>query len=371
MRTTSLRHGDAIERGGSAAWFWRSPWLRPLNDVVAIDDLLEQVHPTWSLQRIKARVVAANPETPDTRSLVLHPNRNWPGCRPGQHVLVDAEIDGVRHQRSYSLSSATDSERTVAITVKRQPGGIVSNWLHDEVGVGDVLALGRPTGEFVLPEPLPARLLMLSAGSGITPLMSMVRHLWRRGYGGDIEFVHACRNREHAIFGAELADLAETWPAFNLRHHYSIESGRLDVPTLTRLVPDLADRCTLMCGPQAFMETFVGHWRERGMEARLRVEHFTAPIVHTLPGEDSSMSIRLARSEKVFRAQGANALLIEAERAGLKPRYGCRIGICHTCQCVKRSGIVENLLTGRVSSQPDERIQLCISRARSNLILEL
>ncbi len=369
MKPTNLMRRKTAE-SGAAAWVWRSSWLKPLNDVTAIDDLLEQVHPTWSLGQIKARVVAVISETSDTRSLVLRPNRNWPGSKPGQHVLVHVDIDGVRHMRCYSLSSATAHDGTVAITVKRQPDGRVSNWLHDNVGVGEVLTLGRPTGEFVLPEPPPARLLMLSAGSGITPLMGMVRDLQRRDYEGDIEFVHACRSRQGAIFGTELAGLTETWPAFRLCPHYSLESGKLEVATLSQLVPDYAERDTLLCGPQAFMEMFLKHWRERGIEGRLRIERFTAPAMHAASSENGCMSVRLARSEQVFTANGTSALLFEAERAGLKPRYGCRIGICHTCQCTKRSGIVENLKTGRVSSEPGERIQLCISRARSDLILE-
>ena len=105
---------------------WTTPWLRPFNDVAAIDDLLTQVHATWSLARIKARVLAVVDETADTKTFVLRPNRNWPGFRAGQHVGVEIEIDGVRHQRRYSLSSAPSARRVIAITVKRQPGGKIA-----------------------------------------------------------------------------------------------------------------------------------------------------------------------------------------------------------------------------------------------------
>lgn len=185
---------------------WTNPWLRPFNDVAAIDDLLAQLHPTWSLGRIKARVLEVAAETPDTKTFVLRANRNWPGFRPGQHVGVEVEIGGVRHQRRYSLSAAPAVDRVVAITVKRQPGGTVSNWLHDRLQIGDALTLAPPAGSFALPEPLPAGLLMLSAGSGITPLMSMLRTLVRAAAPLDLDFVHVTRRAQDAIFAAELAE---------------------------------------------------------------------------------------------------------------------------------------------------------------------
>ncbi len=355
-----------------ATALWRGAWLKPLNDIDAIDDLLARVHSTWSLGRIKARVVRVIEEAPDTRTFVLRPNRNWPGFRAGQHVLVDVEIGGVRHQRSYSLSAAPTAGRRLAITVKRQPGGKVSNWLHDQVDAGDVLVVGAPSGDFVLPEPVPGRLLMLSAGSGITPLMSMLRDLHARGHAGDVAFVHVCRRRDEAIFGRELERLAATWPSLRLQLHVSGDVGRLDVDSLARRVPDYAERHTLLCGPQGFMATFQRHWRARGLEDHLQVEHFGVPLpsLADISG-DAGFAARCARSERVFTTRGGAPLLVEAERAGLQPRYGCRIGICHTCQCVKRSGTVENLLTGKVSAEPGEQIQLCITRARSDLVLDI
>jgi ferredoxin-NADP reductase len=354
-----------------AAALWQSPWLRPLNDLHAIDDLLTQVNRTWSLGRIRARVRRVVQETPDTRTFVLRPNRNWHGFRAGQHVPVEVEIGAVRHQRTYSLSSPPAEGRLVAITVKRQPAGKVSTWLHDHLRAGDVLTLGAPVGEFVLPRNAPQRLLMLSAGSGITPLMSMLRELRASGYAGDAAFVHACRSPEHAIFGAELERLAATWPRLNLHLHYSRDARRLDVGTLTALVPDHAERHTLLCGPQGFMATFQDHWRARGIEDRLQLEHFGVPAAPLAANGDAAMTVRWARSQRSFTASGAAPLLVEAERAGLTPRYGCRIGICRTCQCVKLSGTVENLRTGKVSSEPGESVQLCISRARSDLVLDV
>jgi ferredoxin-NADP reductase len=345
-----------------------SPWLHPLNDVAAIDDLLAQFHPTWSLGRIKARVLAVIAETPDTTTFVLRPNRNWPGFRAGQHVGVEVEIDGIRHQRRYSLSSAPRRARSIAITVKRQPGGTVSNWLHDHLHVGDTLALEPPAGGFVLPDPLPQHLLMLSAGSGITPVMAMLRALVQTTTPVDVAFVHVVRRPADAIFATELRHLAATDPRVTL-HLTSPKRGRFDPAALARLVPDYAERPTLLCGPATFMTTLQAHYDAQGLGAHLFLESFGAPL--PAPGAAAAVEIRCARSERLFTADGATPLLVAAERAGLQPRYGCRMGICHTCSCVKRDGTVENLLTGEVSSEPGERIQLCISRARTDLTLEL
>lgn len=347
-----------------------TPWLRPLNDVAALDDLLAQLHPTWALTRIRARVRAVIDETPDTKTFVLRPNRNWPGFRAGQHVGVEVEIGGVRHQRRYSLSSAPLRGARIAITVKRQPGGRVSNWLHDHLRAGDVLTLTPPAGDFVLPDALPPRLLMLAAGSGITPLMAMLRMFVAVGARIGVAVVQVARRRPDAIFATELAALAAAAPTVAWLPHFTAEDGRFDVGALARLVPDHRERHTLLCGPASFAAMIQEHWQRCGIADRLQLESFGVPVSPVSTGSEIHEA-RCTRSERYFDAPADLPLLVAAERAGLQPRYGCRMGICHSCQCVKRSGAVENVLTGRVSTAPDERIQLCISRARSTVTLDL
>ena len=242
-----------------------SPWLRPLNDADALDDFLALVDPLWSVAHVRARVVGLVEETPDMRTLVLRPNRRWRGFVAGQHVRVDVEIDGVRHQRAYSLSSAPSGDGTIAITVKRQPGGRVSGFLHERVQVGDVLGLGQASGAFVLPEPIPAHALFLSAGSGITPLMAMLRDLHARRTATDLVLVHSCRSPEDAAFAAELRARARAWPAFRPELVYTRDAGRLDAAALAALVPDWATRQTWACGPAGFMAMAGDAWRAAGL----------------------------------------------------------------------------------------------------------
>ena len=346
-----------------------SPLLWPLNDVAALDDVLSWIDPALAVATTKARVVEIIDETADTKTFVLAPNRHWNGHVAGQHVQVQVEIAGVRTQRTYTVSSAP-RDGNLAITVKRQ--GKVSTHLHERLKVGDVLTLGAATGEFVLPRVLPQKILMISAGSGITPVMSMLRELAARQYDGHIEFVHACRRPEDAIFGAELTRLAAFMPNLKLRFHHSATSGRLTAQQIAKGVPDYAARLALLCGPDGFMQDVREFWAAQGLADSLRCEHFNgAMLLRRAASPGAQVQVACAKSEQMFDSAGISTLLDEAEGAGLKPKHGCRIGVCHSCKCKKVSGTVENLLTGQISSEPNEMIQLCVSAARSDVTLDL
>jgi ferredoxin-NADP reductase len=335
-----------------------SPWLRPLNDLDAIDDLLAQARPTWSLGRIKARVVEILEETPDVRSLILRPNRCWPGFVAGQHVTVALEIRGARHHRTYSLSSKP-ADPFLRLTVKRHAGGRVSNALHDQLAMGDVLVLSPPAGEFTLPLVPPRKMLMLSAGSGITPVMSMLRDLHHRTPDRDVVFVHVCRTPTDAIFAGELRTLAASMRGLRLVTHVTAERDRLDADGLSALVPDYAERPTWLCGSASFMEMVQARWDAEGLADGLACERFTGPVARRRAA-GVPVRVRATRSGHSFTTTGERPLLVEAEAAGLRPKCGCRIGICRTCRCRMTSGTIENLRTGEVTSEPGQLIQLCI-----------
>lgn len=348
----------------------RHPWVESIVCLSAVEDTLRGLHPLLSLTTVRARVLRIIDETPSTKTFVLQPNALWLGARAGQFVQLSLEIEGRRVRRAYSLSSRPGARR-IAITVKRQEGGLVSNHLHTAVKVGDVLTLSQALGDFVLPEALPAKLLLLSAGSGITPVMAMLRDLHRRGYAGDVHFVHVCHSPQELIFAQQLRDMAGDFRALGLAVHCSAPDGRFTPQTLQALVPDLAQRATWMCGPEAFMATMEAHWHSAALPAPLHSERFAAaPLrVSTAPG--TPVAVTLTRSMVNFSTQGSANLLEQAERAGQTPKHGCRMGICRSCQCVKASGVVENLLTGEVCSAPDELIRLCVSVARSDVTLDL
>jgi len=334
---------------------------------------LGELDGTWSLGEIRARVAAVIAETPDAKTFVLRPNGAWRAHRAGQHTTIEVEIDGVRVRRCYSLSSAP-ADALPAITVKRARGGRVSGWLHDHLRPGDVVRVSPAAGDFVLPEPVPRKLLMLSGGSGITPLMSMVRDLAARDRVPDLVFVHHDRSAKDVIFGRALAELAADHTSLRIVSCLADGTpgpGRFDEAQLRRLVPDFAERETFLCGPSGLMARVERLWADAGAAGALHLERFVPPAARA-PLEDhdggTPVSVMLTESGRSFTA-ASGTLLEQLERAGERPRFGCRMGICQTCKCRKRTGCVENLLTGAVSSEPDEDIQPCISVARSDLEL--
>lgn len=345
----------------------QNPWVGAIVRESAIEQSLQALHPLLSMSAVRARVVKLIAETADTRTLVMRANSLWRGAQAGQFVAVTVEINGRRHERMYSLTSRPGS-RLLAITVKRQ--GLVSAHLHDTVRVGSVLALSQAMGEFTLPAELPAKLLLLSAGSGITPVMAMLRELQARRFARDVVFQHIARKPAELIFADELRAAAANFPALRLQLHFSQLHGRFDLNALQTQVPDLSERATWICGPAALMDSVHAHWERAGLKPPLHSERFAALPLAALPLSEP-VRVQLTRSQRDFASLGATNLLAQAEAAGLAPKHGCRIGICRSCQCIKRSGTVQNLQTGELSSAPNETIRLCVSAARSALTLDL
>lgn len=348
----------------------RHPWVESIVRLSAVEDALAALHPLLSLTTVRARVVRIVEETASTKTFVLQPNALWANAQAGQFVRVQLEINGRRVERAYSLSSRPGSRR-IAFTVKRQDQGLVSAHLHRTVAVGDVLTISQALGEFVLPAALPSNILLLSAGSGITPVMSMLRDLQARDFRGDVVFAHVCRAPDDLIFAAQLQTIAADFAAVRLVLHFDAAAGPFSPDVLADKVPDFAERSTWMCGPAGFMDAISQHWKTNGLAAPLHSERFVgAPILpSTAPG--TPVAVSCTGSGTTFTTHGTEPLLVQAERAGLSPKHGCRIGICRSCQCIKASGTVENLQTGEVSSVPNELIRLCISTARSDVTLAL
>jgi ferredoxin-NADP reductase len=340
-----------------------------------IEFWLREIDSSWSLRDLRARVVEVRDETHDVKTFVLAPNGRWPGHRAGQFVTVEVEVDGVRMTRCYSLSSAP-GDRHCAITVKRVDGGRVSAWLHDHLQRGDGLAIGEPAGDFVLPDAIPEKLLLLSGGSGVTPVMSILRDLADRKAIRDVVFVHAARSAGDVIFAAELQQLAACHRGLRLAivlEDDAVLGGRIDAARLFAIVPDFEQRETWLCGPAGMMDALSPIWTSAGIAERLRVERFAPPPLPALAAgtAPARVALTLLRSGRRIETDGSGTLLDQLERSGERPAYGCRLGICNTCRCRKRAGIVENARTGEVSSEGEEDIRLCVSRARTDLELAL
>jgi ferredoxin-NADP reductase len=347
-------------------------WLRELGPLGA----------RWSFAAPRARLVEIIDDTADTRTLVLDPGRRWPGHRAGQYVPVELEIDGVRVRRCYSISSPTSPRgaRRIAITVRRVATGRMSAALH-RLARGATLGLGAPAGDFVLASDPAPRLLLVAGGSGITPIIAMIRDLTARRSAGapqpDVVVIHASRGRHDAIFGDELASLATRFRWLQLhprRGDDPATGGRLDAAALRALVPDLADRETFVCGPPGLIDLVSDAADAAGALHRFHCERFVAaalPAPASANAPVAPVTVALTHTGTRVVAAGPGSLLVQLERAGQRPAHGCRIGICHTCRCRKLRGTVEDSLTGAVSSEPDQDIRLCVSIARSDLELAL
>jgi len=340
-----------------------------------VNYLIKQINPFWSILDLQARVERVIDETHDTKTFVLHPNMLWRGIEAGQHIGVNVEIDGVTHKRRYSLSCAqatnADDARLVQVTVKRVAGGLVSNYLHDHIQAGDVLGLEQADGDFVLPTELPSQLLVLTAGSGITPVFSQVATLLAHGYQGDIQFLHYVRSPEDRIFGASLEALARQYSNFSVQWCFEAAEGqsgpeRFSAKQLSRRVADYRDRQTLLCGPGGFMEAVRAHWSDQGLTEQLNFEYFGAPPLDAEDAIDAEVTLA---SGKQIQLNAGETLLDALLANGEKPKYGCKRGVCHECKCRKQAGAVKNLLTGKVSGGGEEDIQLCISAPVSDVTL--
>lgn len=339
-----------------------------------IDGFLEQIDPLLVTGECRAEVVAVEHGTEESVTLQLRPNRAWEGFAAGQFVNVAVEIDGVRHQRCYSPACREGRGSELEITVKRHPEGLVSNYLAERAAPGMILGLSQAEGDFRLPRPRPDSVLLIGGGSGLTPLMAILRTLFAEDYGGPVALLQYAPDSARAIYRGELERLAAEHPNFKLIRSYTQAPGLGEVDGhfsplhLPDSDPCFAEAETFACGPPALLDAVRGTW-SNGLEHRLHVESFLPPTFAPV-GEAGEGAIRFTDSGLEVANSGA-PLLEQAEAAGLRPTYGCRMGICHTCSCRKVSGTHKNLITGEVSSAPGEEIQLCVSAALGDLAVDL
>jgi ferredoxin-NADP reductase len=331
-----------------------------------VDRYLELVRPRWSLRDARAEVVDVRHPTAGSVTLTLRPNGSWRGFQAGQFVPVTVEIDGVRQSRCYSpASSARARGGRLELTIRAHEHGLVSRHLKAHAHPGMVVGLGEADGDFVLPD-VSGPLTLISGGSGITPVMSMLRTLVDADDRRAITFLHYVPRGGDLVYRDELAALAR---------------GRTNVRVLLACTreagPDLSGHLCAehleaiaqggpahVCGPPALLEAVRELWA-----GPVHSESFlpTTPIV---PTGAATGSVQFVASGREAPNSG-QVLLEQAEAAGLAPEFGCRRGICHSCTCRKVAGSVRNVVTGEVSSADDEPIQICVSVPAGDVALDL
>jgi stearoyl-CoA 9-desaturase NADPH oxidoreductase len=334
-----------------------------------VDRYLELVRPAWSLQDARAEVVEARHHASSV-TLSLRPNENWAGFSAGQFIRLTVEIDGVRHSRCYSPACSQYEPGHLELTIKAHPEGLVSRFLHRRARGGAVVGLSEADGDFVLPADRPERLLLISGGSGITPVMSMLRTLCDEGHDGAVTFVHYAPRPEDVVYRDALGEIVARRPNLRVAVVCTRAGGEhLSSEQLDHLVPDAAAAETYVCGPPGLIETARRIWTESGAEKRLHVESFLPPSI-ALPAGGAKGSVIFARAGEQVKNSG-RPLLEQAERAGLRPQYGCRKGICRTCTCRKTAGSVRNVVTGAISGAEAEDVQICVSVPVGDVELDL
>ncbi|MDT4938847.1 MAG: stearoyl-CoA 9-desaturase oxidoreductase, partial [Pseudonocardiales bacterium] len=239
------------------------------------DDYLALLNPRWSTRELTGTVVRVRHEARDATTVVIKPDYPWPGHRSGQYVRVGLEINGIRHWRAYSITSDPDHpEGVVAVTVKHTEGGRMSPVFVRQVQPGRTVFLGEVEGTFGIPSPCRDKVLFMSAGSGITPIMSMLRELDRRDCLADAFHVHSCRDPDDMIFGRMLRRLGKRQPGYRLHEIHTGNAPRFTPEQLDELCPDWRDREAFLSGPRGMIDAVQDRFEKEGLEAQLHTERF-------------------------------------------------------------------------------------------------
>ncbi|WCO68456.1 ferredoxin reductase [Iamia majanohamensis] len=336
---------------------------------------VELVNPLWSSHRLQARVEDVWDETPDARTLTLRPGRGWRRHRAGQHIRVGVPIDGRRFTRTYSISSSPERrDGCITITVKVLEGGRMSGHLVRDLRPGTHLPIGLPQGDFLVPEAVPVRPLLVTAGSGITPVMSMLRTWALVGNMPDVAHLHYAPTRHDVIFGAELERLAAEHRRYDLHTVLTRSDGGSHFcrEQLDALCPDWQEREVWVCGPQGLIEAVEDHHRDAPGARPVHVERFRASLAEIDADARGGTATFLSGGTEVEAdADATTPLLRVAEDAGLNPAHGCRMGICHTCDVPLATGSVRDLRTGDLIDEPGRAVQICTAAAAGDCTIDL
>lgn len=359
-------------------------------------DLSAPASRVWSSDEDETlRCVHVRQETHDVKTFVLAADtpRSF-RYLPGQFITLELDIGGRRINRCYTLSSTPTRPDQVSITVKRVPGGVVSNWLHDNLKAGMALGAMGPSGAFTCFSAPAKSYLFVSGGSGVTPLMSMTRALHDLGSDADIVFLHCARTPADLLFAEELTMMARNMPRLRLAmvcehhtpgSHYAGHLGRMDAHRLAHIAPDFRERDVYTCGPAPFMAAVRGLLEGGGFDMqRYREESFSFESlpVETLEGAVNAQAesesttktyrIQLQKLAAEFECRSDQHILHAAIAAGFRLPSSCSSGACGTCKTRKVSGQVDMKHAGGIRQREiDQGWMLpCCSKPTSDIVLD-
>lgn len=352
-----------VEKLKSPLYFFKDSVV----DIAAIDFWLQHVNPLWSVNQALGIVVNKKHVANEMVSLKIKVNRHFVHGHPGQHHPVALEINGRRYERTYSLTQI--DKHHVQLTVKQVAQGKVSSWLVNTAKAGDVLEFGLPYGEMQTPEHSDP-LVLLAAGSGITPMYSLLMHWEKHKHliAKSITLLYWVKHPEDAAFQAEFEELALKFPKFQVKVFYTqteqadARINESDVENLT----NLANSTVYACGPSGFVTKAT-----QLFAAAKNIQSEAFSLSSTQSQASGFVNLTLAKSQQVLRIPRGQSILQSLEQQNIKPIHGCRMGICNKCVCHKVEGATRNLVNGLENSEPNHQLKICVNSADSDLVIDL
>lgn len=349
--------------------------IRVLFTPLLPDDYLELINPLWSTRELRGRIERIKPEADNAVTVLIRPGFEWEGHQPGQYLRIGIVVDGVHHWRAYSLTSDPDRpDGWISITPKTVDEGVVSPFLNRKARPGDIVRLGGVEGTFALPDSVPEKLLFISAGSGITPIMSMLRHLDAADEISDVHHIHSARREDGIIFGDTLDGIDRRNDGFQLHRQVTGSDGRIGAKDLDDLCEDWRERETFLSGPGEMIDAFADHFESdsKADPDKLHLERFQPTIGEDADGEvGKGGTVSFLKSDCEVECDGSQPILVAGEEAGLELPFGCRMGICHTCVGKLTEGEIRDLRTGEVSKANGQTVRTCVNTAEGNVQIEL
>ena len=329
---------------------------------------LQKLNPLWSVNQALGSIVKKEIIANDTVALTIEFNRKFSVGEAGQHHPVFIVVNGIRYERTYSLTQV--NAKRVLLVAKKVENGVASTWLLEQSKVGDILEFGRPYGDMVLPENN-APLILLAAGSGITPMHSLIQALVvsAKIKTMPVTLLYWVKTQEDIAFKAEFEKLATQYENFNVEFFYTQDSeqpaSRLNESHLQAL-ENIEQSTVYACGPSGFtanVEALFAH------ASTVKTEAFSmTPVLHD---EVGFVNVTLTQSNKVVAIPKGQPILLGLEQQNIKPKHGCRMGICNKCACNKAEGSTKNLVNGSHNSEPGNVLKICVNSAQTDLVIDL
>ena len=356
---------------------WLAQSLTQENQISAyFEPLIQMVAPGWSTDGTRSKVIQVRSETADVYTLVIRPGKSWKGFKAGQHLQISAEQNGTRQTRFFSVSSSPAYfKRTglIEMSIRVQQDGKVTPWLREAFASGGICLLSEAQGDFTMPS-TNKPVLMIAGGSGITPFRSMLNEMAATGDSRPVHLLFYVRDEANALFREEFEAIAAQHSNITITYMNGAEVGPFSSEHLKTHCPDFMEHKVLICGPTPMIQLVRDVVSSEGLaNTDIMFEYFgAAPIeLDRSNVKDAYVSFERGGVSAFSNADKPESLLELAESQGLKPQFGCRIGVCHQCKCTKKSGVVYNTLTGQYSDTGEEEVQLCVTVAVNDVVLDI